>query len=180
MADAYPMANYNCAFTVIDSFSAYHDLFYLLMVGSGVGVRVLQSDADKLPPVRTDLEILHKSYDPVPAAERLEYTNLTFARDTATLTIGDSKEGWAQALQHYFDHLTNREYRQVQRLVIVYDSIRPKGERLKPWRHRQRLWFDDGNGGQDSQGDYCGRSARRKNLGTAAADRFVGHRKHYW
>ena len=131
VADAYPMANYNCAFTVIDSFSAYHDLFYLLMVGSGVGVRVLQSDADKLPPVRTDLEILHKSYDPVPAAERLEYTNLTFARDTATLTIGDSKEGWAQALQHYFDLLTNREYRQVQRLVIVYDSIRPKGERLQ-------------------------------------------------
>ena len=37
VADQYPMANYNCAFTVIDSFSAYHDLFYLLMVGSGVG-----------------------------------------------------------------------------------------------------------------------------------------------
>ena len=66
VADQYPMANYNCAFTVIDSFSAYHDLFYLLMVGSGVGVRVLKSDAEKLLPVRTDLEILHKSYDPLP------------------------------------------------------------------------------------------------------------------
>ena len=43
VAEKYPMANYNCAFTVIDDFSAYHDLFYLLMVGSGVGVRVLQS-----------------------------------------------------------------------------------------------------------------------------------------
>ncbi len=43
VADQYPMANYNCAFTVIDNFSAYHDLFYLLMVGSGVGVRVLKS-----------------------------------------------------------------------------------------------------------------------------------------
>ena len=131
VAEQYPMANYNCAFTVIDSFTAYHDLFYLLMVGSGVGVRVLQSDADKLPPVRTDLEILHKSYDPRPVDERLEYTDLTFSKDTATLAIGDSKEGWAQALSHYFDLVTNREYRAVTRLVVVYDSIRPKGERLK-------------------------------------------------
>ena len=131
VADQYPMANYNCAFTVIDSFSAYHDLFYLLMVGSGVGVRVLKQDAEKLPPVRTDLRILHKSYDPKPAGERLEYTNLTFSRDVATLTIGDSKEGWAQAIAHYFDLLTSREYRGIDCLVVEYDSIRPKGERLK-------------------------------------------------
>ena len=125
------MANYNCAFTVIDNFSAYHDLFYLLMVGSGVGVRVLKSDAEKLPPVRTDLEILHKSYAPLAPRDRLEYTDLTFSRDTATLAIGDSKEGWAQALTHYFDIITNREYRGLHRLVVIYDSIRPKGERLK-------------------------------------------------
>lgn len=131
VADQYPMANYNCAFTVIDNFSAYHDLFYLLMVGSGVGVRVLKSDAEKLPPVRTDLEILHKSYAPLAPRDRLEYTDLTFSRDTATLAIGDSKEGWAQALTHYFDIITNREYRGLRRLVVIYDSIRPKGERLK-------------------------------------------------
>ena len=131
VAEKYPMANYNCAFTVIDDFTAYHDLFYLLMVGSGVGVRVLKSDAEKLPAVRTDLQILHKSYDPVPASERLEYTNLTFTRDTATLAIGDSKEGWAQALTRYFELLTNREYEGITTLVVVYDSIRPKGERLK-------------------------------------------------
>lgn len=131
VAEKYPMANYNCAFTVINDFVAYHDLFYLLMVGSGVGVRVLKSDADQLPLVRTDLKILHKSYDPVPAGERLEYTNLTFQRDTATLAIGDSKEGWAQALTRYFELITNREYEGVTTLVVNYDSIRPKGERLK-------------------------------------------------
>ena len=49
VAEKYPMANYNCAFTVINDFAAYHDLFYLLMVGSGVGVRVLKSDAEQLP-----------------------------------------------------------------------------------------------------------------------------------
>lgn len=57
----YPMANYNCAFTVIDRFSAYHDLFYLLMVGSGVGVRMLLDDAKKLPKLRTDSQ--HSAFE---------------------------------------------------------------------------------------------------------------------
>src|SRR5699024_3099728 len=83
------------------------------------------------PAVRTDLEILHKSYDAKAPAERLEFTDLTFTRDTVTMAIGDSKEGWAQALQHYFDILTNREYAALKKIIVVYDSIRPKGERMK-------------------------------------------------
>lgn len=127
----YPMANYNCAFTVINRFSAYHDLFYLLMVGSGVGERVLLDDANKLPKVRTDIEVIHKSYDQRPRDERLEYTGIAFDSDTATMEIGDSKEGWAQAINHFFNLFTSSEYKKIRRLVIVYDSIRPKGERLK-------------------------------------------------
>lgn len=131
VSQAYPLANYNCAFEVLDDYHAYHDLFYLLMVGSGVGVRVLREDAAKLPKIRTDVQILHKAYDPRPATKRLEYTDLTFSQEIATLSIGDSKEGWAQALEHYFNLLTNREYAKVSKLVIDYDSIRPRGERLK-------------------------------------------------
>lgn len=131
VADAYPMANYNCAFEVIDDFGAYHDLFYLLMVGSGVGVRVLKEDAQKLPKIRTDVKILHKAYDGRLPEERLEFTDLTFTKDTVTIAIGDSKEGWAQALSHYFDILTNHEYNKIQEIVVDYDSIRPRGERLK-------------------------------------------------
>ena len=125
------MANYNCAFEVIDDYHAYHDLFYLLMVGSGVGVRVLKDDAEKLPKIRTNVKILHKAYDACPPQERLEFTDLSFTRDSVTISVGDSKEGWAQALEHYFDILTNREYSKIQEMVVVYDSIRPRGERLK-------------------------------------------------
>ena len=131
VSQSYPMANYNCAFEIIDDYNAYHDLFYLLMVGSGVGIRVLKSDAEKLPKIRTDFELIHKSYNPRTKNARLEYTNLSFSGDTAMLAIGDSKEGWAQALQHYFDLLTNREYARLRRIIVEYDSIRPKGERLK-------------------------------------------------
>ena len=45
----YPMRNYNCAFTVINDFSAYKELYYLLLIGSGVGFRVLPEDVEKLP-----------------------------------------------------------------------------------------------------------------------------------
>ena len=131
VSEAYPMANYNCAFEVIDDYHAYHDLFYLLMVGSGVGVRVLKSDAEKLPSIRTNLEIIHKAYNPRKKEDRLEYTGVNFSRDTVTLAIGDSKEGWAQAIDRYFDVLTNQEYSKIRRIVVEYDSIRPRGERLK-------------------------------------------------
>ena len=131
VSEAYPMANYNCAFEVIDDYHAYHDLFYLLMVGSGVGVRVLKSDAEKLPPIRTNLEIIHKAYNPRAKENRLEYTGVSFSGDTVTLAIGDSKEGWAQAIDRYFDVLTNQEYSKIRRIVVEYDSIRPRGERLK-------------------------------------------------
>lgn len=131
VAEAYPMANYNCAFEVIDDFHAYHDLFYLLMVGSGVGVRVLGEDAEKLPKIRTDIKILHKAYDGMPKEERLEFTDLSFTKDSVTISVGDSKEGWAQALGHYFEIMTNKEYSKIKEIVVVYDSIRPRGERLK-------------------------------------------------
>ena len=131
VADEYPMANYNCAFEVIDDYHAYHDLFYLLMVGIGVGVRVLKEDAEKLPKIRTNVKILHKAYDARQAEDRLEFTDVNFTNDSATLSVGDSKEGWAQALGHYFNILTNSEYAKVKEIVVVYDSIRPRGERLK-------------------------------------------------
>ena len=96
-----------------------------------MGVRVLKEDAAKLPKIRTDTQIVHKAYTPRSKEERLEYTNLTFSGDTATLAIGDSKEGWAQAIDHYFQILTNREYTRIRRIIVEYDSIRPRGERLK-------------------------------------------------
>lgn len=130
-AEVYPMSNYNCAFEVIDDYRAYHDLFYLLMVGSGVGVRVLKEDARRLPKIRTDVKIFHKEYEARTKEQRLEFTNLSFSGDTVVMEVGDSKEGWAQAIDHYFEILTNREYMKIQKIAVVYDSIRPRGERLK-------------------------------------------------
>ena len=91
---------------------------------------MLKEDARKLPKTRTDMRILHKAYSPREPENRLEYTNLDFSGDTVTMAVGDSKEGWAQALDHYFQFLTNREYAKINTIIVEYDSIRPRGERL--------------------------------------------------
>jgi ribonucleoside-diphosphate reductase alpha chain/ribonucleoside-triphosphate reductase len=132
VANYYPMANYNCAFTVIDSFDAYKDLFYLLMIGAGVGLRILKSDVAQLPKIRTDIELIHEDYSPMKNGLREDSTSLEFMKNnTVRISIGDSKEGWVQSLDFYLKLLYSYEYRQIETIVINYNHVRPKGERLK-------------------------------------------------
>ncbi|MDR1797744.1 MAG: ribonucleoside-triphosphate reductase, adenosylcobalamin-dependent [Clostridiales Family XIII bacterium] len=127
----YPMANFNCAFQVIDSFAAYRDIFYLLMVGAGVGVRVLKSDVEKLPPIRPGVEVIHESYTPILRTLRQDSTSLEFTHgDTVKITIGDSKEGWVQSLDYFFRVFWSAEYRKITTVILNYDHVRPKGDRL--------------------------------------------------
>lgn len=127
----YPMSNYNCSFQVIESFSSFRDVFYLLMVGSGVGVRILKSDVEKLPLVRSNVEVIHESYTPIPKAERQDSTSLEFTHnDTVKITIGDSKEGWVQSLDYYLKVLYSTEYRKINTVILNYDHVRVKGEKL--------------------------------------------------
>jgi ribonucleoside-diphosphate reductase alpha chain/ribonucleoside-triphosphate reductase len=128
----YPMSNFNCSFRVIDGFSAYRDIFYLLMVGSGVGVRVLRSDVEQLPPIRTNVEIIHESYTPMPKALRQDSTAIEFSHnDTMKITIGDSKEGWVQSMDYFLRALYSAEYRKINTILLNYDHVRAKGEKLR-------------------------------------------------
>ncbi|WP_027398198.1 ribonucleoside-triphosphate reductase, adenosylcobalamin-dependent [Anaerovorax odorimutans] len=128
----YPMSNYNCSFQVIDNFISFRDIFYLLMVGSGVGVRVLKSDVEKLPMVRTDVELIHESYTPILKNLRQDNTSLDFTHnDTVKITIGDSKEGWVQSMEYFFKIFYSNEYRKIKTVILNYDNVRPKGEKLK-------------------------------------------------
>ena len=70
----YSLSNFNCASIVIDNYRMFSELFYLLLVGAGVGVRVLPEDVPKMPKIRTDIKLINKSYVPVPKKDRIEYT----------------------------------------------------------------------------------------------------------
>jgi ribonucleoside-diphosphate reductase alpha chain/ribonucleoside-triphosphate reductase len=132
VAYEYPMANFNCSFKVVDSFSAFSELFYLSMVGSGVGLRVLKEDVSKLPMVRLDHKLIHSSYNSIPKGRREDNTSIHFQNnDLVRISVGDSKEGWMSALETYFEMLYSHKYRNINKIVFNYDNVRPKGERLK-------------------------------------------------
>lgn len=132
VAKFYPLANFNCAFETITSVDDFRDLFYLLMVGAGVGARVLPEDVAALPKFRTSFEVIHRDYTPVEAKDRNDYTALNFHDDArAEITIGDSKEGWAQALKFFLELISSHEYRHIETVLIDYCNVRPKGEKLR-------------------------------------------------
>ncbi|MDR3597372.1 ribonucleoside-triphosphate reductase, adenosylcobalamin-dependent [Clostridium sp.] len=132
----YPLSNYNCSFTMIEKFHDFVDVFYLLMVGSGVGVRIDRELISKMPKIRKIslygeyTEDVHK-YMP---KEYMEDTKLIIdSKDSsiATIKVGDSKEGWCNALETYFDLVTSLKYINIEKVIIDYSYVRPEGERLK-------------------------------------------------
>lgn len=133
VAKKYSTSNFNCAGVVMNEVQAFHDLFYLLLVGSGVGIRVLPTDVAKLPRFRTDVEIDHLPYRPVPRNMRAQLTSMSFTSTgtSAIITVGDAKGGWCKALDFYLRILTDPEYQNVTAIDIIYDHVRPKGEKLK-------------------------------------------------
>jgi adenosylcobalamin-dependent ribonucleoside-triphosphate reductase len=132
----YPLSNFNCSFTMIEKFHDLVDIFYLLMVGSGVGVRIDKESISNMPKVRKIslsgeyTEGIHK-YMP---KEYMEDTKLILDKnDTslATIKVGDSKEGWCEALEAYFKITTQSDYINIKKIIVDYSYVRPEGERLK-------------------------------------------------
>lgn len=132
VGDKYPLSNFNCAFIDIVKWEDLCDLFYLLLVGTGVGFRGTKENIAKLPPIRTDYELMHSPYNPVAKYERLERTRVEdLGNGYAKIYVGDSKEGWVEALKWFLLFITDENFKNVKHIKINYNSVRPKGERLK-------------------------------------------------
>ena len=133
VADISPQSNFNCAFDTIDSYENFYELFYLLMIGSGVGLKITAKEKEVLPLIRTNVEIINKHYNPVPRNKRTEHTILEFSPDNSIvkIIIGDSKMGWATSLRYFFELLTANHFIDISTIIFNYDNVRPKGEMLK-------------------------------------------------
>lgn len=128
-----PLANFNCSFRVIDSFDAMVEGFYLLMVGAGFGFRVLPKDVESIPAINSDIVLSNKPYNPKEPYERREDT-VSFEGDgTYLIVVGDSKQGWVNALAEYFKAMQRDD---IESISINYDSVRPRGELLKTFGGR--------------------------------------------
>jgi ribonucleoside-diphosphate reductase alpha chain len=101
-------AGYNCSYLPIDDPKAFDEAMYILLCGTGVGFSVEHKYVDQLPEVPDQL----------------------FDSQT-TISVADSKEGWAKALRQLVALLYSGE-------IAKYDlnRIRPAGARLKTFGGR--------------------------------------------
>jgi ribonucleoside-triphosphate reductase (thioredoxin) len=132
----YPLSNYNCCFTLIQNTHDFVDVFYLLMLGCGVGIRIDKQLIEKMPSVRkVSLEnIYDNDIRRYKTKEEMEDTKLiidSIESTKATIKVGDSKEGWCNALETYFNLVTLDEYSDICQVIIDYSFVRPEGERLR-------------------------------------------------
>lgn len=136
VADKYPLSNFNCSFVNIRSWNDLGDLFYLLLVGTGVGFKCTKDFAANLAPIRTNVKVTHEPFTQRYPATKIADTSLhVISTDLRTngkaiIHVGDSKEGWVESLRTFFRLLTEPQHEHIEHISIYYDYIRPKGARL--------------------------------------------------
>lgn len=141
-SEAHPACNFNCSFLAINRVEAFLTLFELLMLGTGVGYRVFESDICNLPRIKQvgNFAVGFQEYIPVSKQERQEETTTktTYISEEVaeggpyevlTISVGDSRDGWIHAvrilLSLYFSGVSVPDY-----VNFNVNSIRPMGERI--------------------------------------------------
>ena len=100
-----PNRLYNCSYLPVDSLDAFNEIMFLLLSGCGVGYSVQQHHIKQLP-----------------------FLMKPFKYRTRRFVIGDSIEGWSDAVK-----VLMRSYlgeKRSSRIIFDYTDIRPKGARL--------------------------------------------------
>lgn len=150
-----PSSNFNCSGRVIDSVSAIAEGFYLLLLGSGFGFSLEQQYIENYPSVIFG-QRLTTSFT---KGRKLEHTEIWWENDDEgldctnchlepdsywrtrlenwseklTIFVGDSKEGWCEALKLF---LLAKTVPTIKHIEVDYGAIRPSGERLKTFGGR--------------------------------------------
>ena len=100
-----PNRVYNCAYLPIDHIDCFHEIMFLLLGGTGVGYSVQKHHVSKLPPI-----------------------NKPYEKRRRRFLIGDSIEGWADAIKVLMKSYLGGQ--RSSRVSFDYSDIRPKGAQL--------------------------------------------------
>ena len=100
-----PNRVYNCAYLPIDHVDSFHEIMFLLLGGTGVGYSVQKHHVEQLPNV-----------------------NKPYTKRKRRFLIGDSIEGWADAIKVLMKSYLGE--RRSSRISFDYSDIRPKGALL--------------------------------------------------
>lgn len=126
-------ANFNCAYTDVDNLRSFHDMTYLLMAGVGVGFGVQEDNIRTLnkyfplPVHKPSVEVLPYTWLGYGHPEYHEQTVVRIVDDEATVVVGDSREGWSDAVHLFLELIVSG----IPRIRINLNSVRPEGERIR-------------------------------------------------
>jgi len=102
------IAGYNCSYIAVDDVRAFDEAMFILMNGTGLGFSVERQYVKRLPVIASE-----------------------FSRTETTISVADSKQGWATALRELLGLLYSGLIPSVD-----YSRVRPAGARLKTFGGR--------------------------------------------
>lgn len=124
--------SYNCTSTVIDSIETFGHLMNLSMQGAGCGAVLELDNIDKLPPIKTKLNInVIGNPGDTPIDERSDDTfSLLTGANTIDVIVGDSRRGWVESYMGLIQLACSDVPEGEINLNIDLSDVRPKGEPL--------------------------------------------------
>jgi len=123
---------YNCSSTNIIDWRAFGLLMDLAMMGCGTGAVLEPKYINQLPPIRNRLTVtMQGEIGSTPAQLRRQETEVKIAEKTATIYVGDSRQGWVKSYQTLLELSTDERFAGAVEIFIDLSDVRPVGEPLK-------------------------------------------------
>jgi ribonucleotide reductase class II len=123
---------YNCSSTNILDWRAFGLLMDLAMMGCGTGAVLEPKYINQLPPIRNRLTVtMQGEIGSTPAQLRRQETEVKIAEKTATIYVGDSRQGWVKSYQTLLELSTDERFAGAVEIFIDLSDVRPVGEPLK-------------------------------------------------
>ena len=139
---------YNCTSTNLVDWSAFGLMMDLAMMGCGTGAIIEPQYINQLPSIRNRLNItIIGEIGSTPQAQRREFTQTHIEANTATIHVGDSREGWVKSYQTLLELSTDERFGSTSfdcaqdrsltdhtgdvQVIVDISDVRQSGETLK-------------------------------------------------
>ena len=123
---------YNCTSTNVIDWGAFGLMMDLAMMGCGTGAILEPKYINQLPSIRNRLKVtVEGDIGKTIANERREFTETKIEGNSATIYVGDSRQGWVESYQTLLELSTDERFNQEVEVIVDISDIRKAGEPLQ-------------------------------------------------
>ncbi|MBD2390380.1 ribonucleoside-triphosphate reductase, adenosylcobalamin-dependent [Aphanizomenon flos-aquae NRERC-008] len=123
---------YNCTSTNLVDWKAFGLMMDLAMMGCGTGAIIEPEYINQLPSIRNPLSVtIRGEIGSTPLEQRREFTQILIGDNTATIHVGDSREGWVKSYQTLLELSTDERFTSEVQVIVDINDVRQSRETLK-------------------------------------------------